>query len=149
MVLKLVKTEIFLKQVLDQTHVSSITFLATTEVFVDTAVPLFGEIDDLGETLQSVLILDPTEKTGALDYRNCSGGTITSFVISDGGSGYTSAPVSIGVTDGIGTIFGGIGITVNTNATAVAGLSGVGTVNSLTVTNGVWVYKYNSTSCID
>ena len=63
-------------------------------------------------------------------------GTITSFVISDGGSGYTSAPaVSIGVTAGIGTIFAGIGITVNTNATAVAGLSGVGTVNSLTVTN--------------
>ena len=46
-------------------------------------------------------------------------------------------PVSIGVTAGIGTIWVGIGITVNTNATAVAGLSGVGTVNSLTVTNAV------------
>ena len=110
---------------------------AATEVFVDTAVPLFGEIDDLGETLQSVLILDPTEKTGAAATAIVSAaGTITSFVISDGGSGYTSAPaVSIGVTAGIGTIFAGIGITVNTNATAVAGLSGVGTVNSLTVTN--------------
>jgi len=110
---------------------------AATEVFVDTAIPLFSEIDDLGETLQSVLILDPTEKTGAAATAIVSAaGTITSFVISDGGSGYTSAPaVSIGVTAGIGTIFAGIGITVNTNATAVAGLSGVGTVNSLSVTN--------------
>ena len=66
---------------------------AATEVFVDTAVPLFGEIDDLGETLQSVLILDPTEKTGAAATAIVSAaGTITSFVISDGGSGYTSAP---------------------------------------------------------
>ena len=60
-----------LGQVLDQTHVSSITFRISQLRCLLISVPLFGEIDDLGETLQSVLILDPTEKTGATDPCKC------------------------------------------------------------------------------
>ena len=110
---------------------------SSTEVFVDSAVPLFNEVDDFVESKQSVLILDRTVKTGAAATAIVSaGGTITSIVISDGGSGYTSAPsVSIGVTAGIGTIFAGIGITINTNATATSTISGVGTVSAITVSD--------------
>ena len=36
----------------------------STEIFVDTTVPLFNQIDDLVEVKQSVLILDRTTKTG-------------------------------------------------------------------------------------
>jgi len=62
-------------------------------------------------------------------------GTISSVVISDGGSGYTVAPhVSIGVTAGIGTIHAGIG-TTSANATAVATVSGVGTISAISVVN--------------
>ena len=110
---------------------------SSTEVFVDSAVPLFNEVDDFVESKQSVVILDRTVKTGAAATAIVSaGGTITSIVISDGGSGYTSAPsVSIGVTAGIGTIFAGIGITINTNATATSTISGVGTVSAITVSD--------------
>ena len=110
---------------------------ASTEVFVDTAVPFFNEVDDLAEVDQSVLILDRTEKVGVAATALVSiAGTISSIVISDGGAGFTTAPkVSIGVTAGIGTIFSGIGITMNTNATGVAVLSGLGTVASVNIVN--------------
>ena len=69
-------------------------------MFTDTADPLFSQVDDLVEVKQKVLILDRTSKTGVAATAVVSaGGTITSVVISDGGSGYTVAPkVSIGVT---------------------------------------------------
>ena len=110
---------------------------ASTEIFVDTAVPLFNEIDDLVEAKQSVLIVDRTTKTGAAATAVVSaGGSITSIVLSDGGAGFTTAPrVSIGVTAGIGTVYSGIGITMNTNATGVAVISGLGTVSSVTITS--------------
>jgi len=110
---------------------------AATEVFVDNAVPIFNEIDDVVETKQSVLILDATTKTGAAATALVSAaGTISSIIISDGGAGFTTAPtVSIGVTAGIGTIHSGIGITMNTNATGVVVISGLGTVSSVTITN--------------
>ena len=110
---------------------------ASTEVFVDNAVPVFNQIDDLDESKQSVLILDRTERTGAAATAVVSaGGSITSIVISDGGSGFTTAPkVSIGVTAGIGTVYSGIGITMNTNATGVAVISGLGTVSSVSITS--------------
>ena len=109
---------------------------ASTEIFVDTSVPLFNQTDDIVEVKQSVLILDRTTKTGVAATAIVSaGGSITSVVISDGGSGYTSAPlVSIGVTAGIGTIHAGIG-TTSTNATATATISGVGTVSAITIVN--------------
>ena len=78
----------------------------STEVFTDTAVPLFNQVDDIVEVRQGVLILDRTTKTGVAATAVVSAaGTISSVVISDGGSGYTAAPhVSIGVTAGIGTV---------------------------------------------
>jgi hypothetical protein len=111
--------------------------VASTEVFVDTAVPFFNEIDDIAEVNQSVIILDRTEKTGvAATALVSAGGTISNIIISDGGSGFTTPPaVSIGVTAGIGTIYSGIGITMNTNATGVTVLSGLGTVSSVTIVN--------------
>ena len=39
---------------------------SSTEVFVDSAVPLFNEVDDFVESKQSVVILDRTVKTGLL-----------------------------------------------------------------------------------
>ena len=110
---------------------------ASTEVFVDTAVPFFNEIDDLAEVNQSVIIFDRTEKIGvAATALVSAAGTISSIIISDGGSGFTTAPkVSIGVTAGIGTVYSGIGITMNTNATGVAVISGLGTVSSVTIVN--------------
>ena len=110
----------------------------STEVFVDTAFPLFNQVDDLVEVKQSVLILDTTTKTGVAATAVVSaGGSVTSIVISDGGAGFstTSAPhVSIGVTAGIGTVHAGI-ITASTNATATATVSGFGTVSAITMTN--------------
>ena len=105
-------------------------------MFVDTAFPLFNQIDDLVETKQKVTILDRTTKTGVAATALVSvGGAVTSIVISDGGSGYTSAPlVSIGVTAGIGTIHSGI-VTASTNAKAFATISGVGTVGIVSMTN--------------
>lgn len=110
---------------------------ASTEIFVDTAVPLFNEIDDTAEVRQSVLIVDRTTKTGvAATALVSAAGTISSIIISDGGAGFTTAPkVSIGVTAGIGTVYAGIGITMNTNATGVAVISGFGTVSSVTIVN--------------
>ena len=108
----------------------------STEVFVDTAFPLFNQIDDLVESKQKITILDRTTKTGVAATALVSvGGAVTSIVISDGGSGYTSAPlVSIGVTAGIGTIHSGI-VTASTNAKAFATISGVGTVGIVSMTN--------------
>ena len=108
----------------------------STEVFTDTAVPLFNQVDDIVEVKQSVLILDRTTKTGVAATAVVSAaGTISSVVISDGGSGFTVAPhVSIGVTAGIGTIHAGIG-TTSTNATAVATVSGVGTISAISISN--------------
>ena len=108
----------------------------STEMFVDSSVPLFNQIDDLVETKQSVLILDRTTKTGVAATAVVSAaGTISSVVISNGGSGFTVAPhVSIGVTAGIGTIHAGIG-TTSANATAVATVSGVGTISAISVVN--------------
>ena len=110
---------------------------ASTEIFVDTAVPLFNEIDDTTEVRQSVLIVDRTTKTGvAATALVSAAGTVSSIIISDGGAGFTTAPkVSIGVTAGIGTVYAGIGITMNTNATGVAVISGLGTVASVTIVN--------------
>ena len=72
----------------------------STEIFVDTAVPLFNQVDDIVETKQSILILDRTTKTGVAATAIVSGtGGISTVSISDGGSGYTVAPhVSIGIT---------------------------------------------------
>jgi hypothetical protein len=108
----------------------------STEIFVDTAVPLFNQVDDIVETKQSILILDRTTKTGVAATAIVSGtGGISTVSISDGGSGYTAAPhVSIGVTAGIGTITAGIG-TTTTNATAIATVSGVGTISAVTIVN--------------
>ena len=82
------------------------------------------------------MILDRTTKTGVAATAIVSGtGGISTVSISDGGSGYTAAPhVSIGVTAGIGTITAGIG-TTTTNATAIATVSGVGTISAVTITN--------------
>ena len=108
----------------------------SSEVFTDTAFPLFSQVDDLVETKQGVLILDRTTKTGVAATAVVSAaGTISSVVISNGGSGFTVAPhVSIGVTAGIGTIHAGIG-TTSANATAVATVSGVGTISAISVVN--------------
>ena len=108
----------------------------STELFVDSAFPLFNQVDDIVEVKQSVLILDRTTKTGVAATAVVSAaGTISSVVISNGGSGYTSAPhVSIGITAGIGTVHSGI-ITTTTNATAVATVSGVGTISAISVVN--------------
>ena len=108
----------------------------STEIFVDTAVPLFNQTDDIVENKQSILILDRTIKTGVAATAIVSGtGGISTVSISDGGSGYTAAPhVSIGVTAGIGTITAGIG-TTTTNATAIATVSGVGTISAVTITS--------------
>ena len=108
----------------------------STEIFVDTAGPLFDETDDIAEVRQSVLIVDRTIKTGVAATAIVSGtGGISTVSISDGGSGYTFAPhVSIGITAGIGTVHAGIG-TTSTNATAVATVSGVGTISAITITN--------------
>ncbi|GIR01033.1 MAG: hypothetical protein CM15mP10_0960 [Actinomycetota bacterium] len=97
-------------------------------------IPLFNQVDDIVEVKQSVLILDRTTKTGVAATGVVSaGGSITSVVISDGGSGYTVAPkVSIGVTAGIGTITAGIG-TTSGNATANATVSAAGTISAISV----------------
>ena len=104
---------------------------------MDTAVPLFNQFDDIAEVRQSVLVLDRTTKTGvaATAIVSATGG-ISTVSISNGGSGYTAAPhVSIGITEaGIGTIHAGIG-TTSTNATAVATVSGVGTISAITIIN--------------
>jgi len=107
----------------------------SSEMFVDSAVPLFNQFDDIAEVRQSVLVLDRTTKTGvaATAIVSATGG-ISTVSISSGGSGYTAAPhVSIGVTAGIGTIFAGIG-TTSANATAVATVSAAGTI-SVTIVN--------------
>ena len=103
---------------------------------MDSAVPLFNQFDDIAEVKQSVLIIDRTTKTGVAATALVDGdGSISRINISDGGSGFTRPPhVSIGVTAGIGTVTAGIG-TTSTNATATAAISGVGTVNSITVRN--------------
>ena len=108
----------------------------STEVFTDTAVPLFNQVDDLTEVEQSILILDRTNKTGVAATAVVSvAGTISNIVISDGGSGFTVTPhVSIGVTTGIGTIHAGIG-TTSANATAVATVSGLGTISAINIVN--------------
>ena len=108
---------------------------ASTEFFTDIASPLFDETDDIVEAKQKVLIVDPTTITGAAATAVVSGlGTISSVVISDGGSGYTSRPmVSIGVTAGIGTVHAGIGTTEATNAYAYATVSGLGTISAVTI----------------
>ena len=108
----------------------------STEMFVDSSVPLFNQVDDIVENKQSVLILDRTIKTGVAATAVVSAaGTISNVVISNGGSGFTAAPhVSIGVTAGIGTIHAGIG-TTSANATAVATVSGVGTISAISVVN--------------
>ena len=118
---------------------------ASTEIFVDSAVPLFSQTDDIVEVKQSVLILDRTTKTGVAATAVVSaGGTISSVVISDGGSGYTVAPkVSIGVTAGIGTITAGIG-TTSGNATADATVSAAGTISAITVTYAGFGYTHTS-----
>ena len=108
----------------------------STEIFVDSAVPLFNQVDDIVEVKQSVLVLDRTTKTGvaATAIVSATGG-ISTVSISNGGSGYTASPhVSIGITAGIGTIHAGIG-TTTTNATAIATVSGVGTISAITITN--------------
>ena len=89
------------------------------------------------EVKQKVLILDRTTKTGVAATAVVSaGGSITSVVISDGGSGYTVAPkVSIGVTAGIGTITAGVG-TTSGNATADATVSAAGTITSVVISDG-------------
>ena len=106
----------------------------SSEMFVDSAVPLFNQVDDIVEVKQSVLILDRTTKTGVAATAVVSaGGSITSIVISDGGSGYTVTPkVSIGVTAGIGTITAGVG-TTSGNATANATVSAAGTISAISV----------------
>ena len=108
----------------------------STEMFVDTSVPLFNQVDDIVEVKQSVLILDRTTKTGVAATAIVSGtGGISTVSISNGGSGYTASPhVSIGVTAGIGTIFAGIG-TTSANATAVATVSAAGTISAVTITS--------------
>ena len=59
----------------------------SSEVFTDTAVPLFSQVDDIVEVKQKVLILDRTTKTGVAATAVVSaGGSITSVVISNGGS---------------------------------------------------------------
>ena len=114
-------------------------------MFTDTAVPLFSQVDDLVEVKQKVLILDRTSKTGVAATAVVSaGGSITSVVISDGGSGYTVAPkVSIGVTAGIGTITAGVG-TTSGNATADATVSAAGTISAITVTYAGFGYTHTS-----
>ena len=105
-------------------------------MFVDSTVPLFSQVDDIAEVKQSVLVLDRTTKTGvaATAIVSATGG-ISTVSISNGGSGYTASPhVSIGITAGIGTVHAGIG-TTSTNATAVATVSGVGTISAITITN--------------
>ena len=118
---------------------------ASTDVFVDTAVPLFNEVDDIDEVKQKVLILDRTSKTGVAATAVVSaGGSITSVVISDGGSGFTIAPkVSIGVTAGIGTIHAGIG-TTSGNATANATVSAAGTISAVTVSYAGFGYTHTN-----
>ena len=108
----------------------------STEMFVDSAVPLFNQIDDIAEVKQSVLILDRTTKTGVAATALVDGtGSISRIDISNGGSGFTRPPhVSIGVTAGIGTVHVGVAGTIG-NATATATISGLGTVNSITVRN--------------
>ena len=108
----------------------------STVMFVDTAVPLFNQVDDIVEVKQSVLILDRTTKTGAAATALVDGsGSISRIEISDGGSGFTRPPhVSIAVTSGIGTVHAGVAGTIG-NATATAAISGLGTVNSITVRN--------------
>ncbi len=117
----------------------------SSEVFTDTAVPMFNQLDDLVEVKQKVLILDRTSKTGVAATAVVSaGGSITSVVISDGGSGYTVAPkVSIGVTAGIGTITAGVG-TTSGNATADATVSAAGTISAITVTYAGFGYTHTS-----
>ena len=117
----------------------------SSEVFTDTAVPMFNQLDDLVEVKQKVLILDRTSKTGVAATAVVSaGGSITSVVISDGGSGYTVAPkVSIGVTAGIGTITAGIG-TTSGNATADATVSAAGTISAITVTYAGFGYTHTN-----
>ena len=97
---------------------------------------MFNQTDDIVENKQSILILDRTIKTGVAATAIVSGtGGISTVSISNGGSGYTAAPhVSIGVTAGIGTITAGIG-TTTTNATAIATVSGVGTISAVTITS--------------
>ena len=108
----------------------------STEIFVDTAGPLFDQTDDIPEVRQNVLIVDRTVKTGVAATAIVSGtGGISTVSISDGGSGYTFAPhVSIGITAGIGTVHAGIG-TTSTNATAIATVSGIGTISAITIIN--------------
>ena len=108
---------------------------ASTEIFVDYAVPLFNEYDDYPEILRSIKIMEQVEKTSGIATAIVSGiGSISSIVISDGGSGFTTNPiVSIASTIGVGTA----GFIVQTsNATAISSISGVGTVSLISVVNG-------------
>ena len=126
---------------------------ASTDFFVDNAVPLFNEFDDRSESKQALTIFDPTTRTGAAATAvvatgigtTFTSGTIQEIIISDGGAGFTTVPhVAIGVTAGIGTIHSGIAVTFTTNASAVATLSGVGTVSSIHVSVPGIGYTYTN-----
>ena len=110
--------------------------LDTTTIYVNDLVPYFNpnnEIQNSGErsTWQDIITINDADTlTGAAATANVSvGGTVSSIVISNGGIGYTVAPV---VT--ISNIVGGGDSTGVGLATAV--VSAAGTVSSITISYG-------------
>ena len=110
--------------------------LDTTSIYVSDLVPYFNpnnEIQNSGErsTWQDIITINDADTlTGAAATANVSvGGTVSSIVISNGGIGYTVAPV---VT--ISNIVGGGDSTGVGLATAI--VSAAGTVSSIVISSG-------------
>ena len=100
-----------------------------TEFYFDSIRPIFNpqnESNTNNLSFQNEIGIISTEiKSGAAATAVVSGlGTISNIIITDGGSGYTSATVSIASTLGISTIA----------ATATAVVSAAGTVQSISIT---------------
>lgn len=63
------------------------------EVYVENAFPHFTELDDLLETQNSVIVFNEKEtETAKITATVSAAGTVTDFVVSNGGFGYSSSP---------------------------------------------------------
>jgi hypothetical protein len=105
--------------------------IGSTEIYVDNVRPFFNAQNESATSLSfqnKVTLISQDEKVGASATAVVSvAGTISSIIINDGGSGYTSSPI---VT--IGSTAQSVGL--GTTATATASITS-GIVTSITLTN--------------
>lgn len=103
-----------------------------TIVYVENVRPLFNSINENNTSLafqNSITLISQDSKVGASATAIVSvAGTITSIQISDGGSGYVTAP-TVTIQDSVG-----IGTTIAVKATAIASITS-GIITSITISN--------------